>query len=106
MVTRIVCQESDKPARITLVWSAGPATIVRTRDELLTRLRSELPDILWIIAPATDSGWQLDQAVLTAEDLAHAFERKVAGNPHPLVVSSASGEAGVSAIREALPGLV
>ncbi|HEX3315762.1 MAG TPA: hypothetical protein VHR72_12755, partial [Gemmataceae bacterium] len=86
--------------------AARQAPIVHTREELLTRLQSELPDVLWIIAPATDSGWRLDQGVLTAEDLARALARDVVGNPHPIVVSSAFGDANVAALRESLPGLV
>ena len=86
--------------------SARQAPIVHTREELLARLHSELPDVLWIVAPATDAGWRLDQGVLTADDLARALARDVVGNPHPLVVSSAFGEANVAALRESLPGLV
>jgi WD40 repeat protein len=86
--------------------SARQAPIVHTREELLARLQSELPDLLWIVAPADDAGWRLDQGVLTAEDLARALAKKVAGNPYPLVVSSAFGETNISALREALPGLV
>jgi WD40 repeat protein len=86
--------------------SARQAPIVHTREELLARLSSELPDVIWIVAPATDAGWRLDQGVLTAEDLAQALAKDVAGNPYPLVVSSAFGAANAAALRESLPGLV
>ena len=86
--------------------SARQTPIVHSRDELLARLQSELPDVLWIVAPANDAGWRLDQGVLTADDVAQALARNVPGNPHPLIVSSAFGEANISALREALPGLV
>ena len=86
--------------------SARQVPIVHTREELLTKLQAELPDVIWIVAPANDAGWRLDQGVLTAEDLARALAKDVAGNPYPLVVSSAFGEANAAALRESLPGLV